>query len=164
MSQSGPTDFAADSASTAEAAAAAAVEARASPLHYTVDLSSPADDLFHVTLDVDDLSGENAIYQFASTAPGTYQIHDIGRFVRSFSAHGVDGTMIPSKRISTNQWEISDPASVTQIRYSIAETWDTPMDEHPIYMMVGTSIEADHTLINGHAVFGYPTGMAGPPS
>ncbi|MGA7304108.1 MAG: hypothetical protein WBW88_04510, partial [Rhodothermales bacterium] len=128
-------------------------------LHYVVNLDDRADDLFHVTLDVDDLGPENAIYQFASTAPGTYQVMDIGRYVRSFQAFDPQGKPVPSEKISTNQWQISDPARVTRIEYALAETWDTPVDTHPIYRMCGTSIENDHALINGQGVFGYPTGM-----
>lgn len=129
------------------------------PLHYVVNLNDRADDLFHVRLDVDDLSPENAVYQFASTAPGTYQVMDIGRYVRSFEAFDVDGKPVPSEKVGTNQWRISEPERVTRIEYALAETWDTPVKTHHVYKMCGTSIEADHALINGQAVFGYPTGM-----
>ncbi|MFQ5568256.1 MAG: peptidase [Rhodothermales bacterium] len=133
------------------------------PLMYTVNLNDRADDTFKVTLAVDDLGPDNAIYQFASTAPGTYQVMDIGRYVRSFEAQDALGEAIPSERISTNQWRISEPERVTDIRYVLAETWDTPVDENPIYLMAGTSIEDDHVLINGQGVFGYPAGMQARP-
>jgi predicted metalloprotease with PDZ domain len=51
---------------------------------------------------------------------------------------------------------------VRTIRFTIAETWDSPLD-HPIYQMCGTSIEPDHVLINPHAVLGYPTGLQATP-
>jgi predicted metalloprotease with PDZ domain len=129
------------------------------PLHYVVNLNDRGDDLFHVTINVDDLGSENAVYQFASTAPGTYQVMDIGRYVRSFKAFDASGAEIPSENISVNQWRISDPESVSRIEYALAETWDTPVDRHPVYQMCGTSIEDDHVLVNGQGVFGYPTGM-----
>jgi len=132
-------------------------------LAYTVDLTDRTGDTFKVRLRVDDLGPENAIYQFASTAPGTYQVMDIGRFVRLFEAVDASGATIPSERVSTNQWRISRPEDVVEIRYEIAETWDTPVEENPIYMMAGTSIEDDHVQINGQAVFGYPTGLQATP-
>lgn len=132
-------------------------------LAYTVDLTDRTGDTFKVRLQVDGLDPENAIYQFASTAPGTYQVMDIGRFVRVFEAVDASGVTIPSERVSTNQWRISRPEDVAEIRYEIAETWDTPVEENPIYMMAGTSIEDDHVQINGQAVFGYPTGMQAAP-
>jgi predicted metalloprotease with PDZ domain len=132
-------------------------------LDYTVDLTDRSDDTFKVQLSVDDLGPENAIYQFASTAPGTYQVMDIGRFVRRFEAVDADGAIIPSEQISTNQWRISRPGDVAEIRYELAETWDTPVEEHTLYLMTGTSLEDDHAQINGQAVFGYPTGMQARP-
>lgn len=133
------------------------------PLEYVVDLNDRSGDTFKVTLRVDDLGTDNAVYQFASTAPGTYQVMDIGRFVRSFEAVDASGAAIPSERISTNQWRITDPDAVVEIRYALADTWDAPVDEHPIYRMAGTSLEDDHALFSNQAVFGYPTGMQGRP-
>lgn len=133
------------------------------PLAYTVDLTDRTGDTFKVRLQVDDLGPANAIYQFASTAPGTYQVMDIGRFVRMFEAVDASGAVIPSAQVSANQWRISRPEDVVEIRYELAETWDTPVEEHPVYLMAGTSIEDDHVQINGQAVFGYPTGMQARP-
>lgn len=133
------------------------------PLAYVVNLNDRDDDLFKVMLKVDDLKAENAIYQFASTAPGTYQVMDIGRFVREFQAFDAAGNALSTAQISTNQWQIQQPEAVREIRYTIAETWDTPVDSNQIYPMAGTSIEADHVQLLGHCVFGYPTGMQARP-
>jgi predicted metalloprotease with PDZ domain len=145
--------------------ALAPVEARAAPpaLTYRVDLTQRADDQFRVTLAVSGLTAANAIYQFASTAPGTYQVMDIGRYVREFEALDAGGKPVPTERVSVNQWRLSDPARVRTIRYRMAETWDTPVTEHQVYLMCGTSLEADHALINPHAVIGYPAGMQATP-
>lgn len=132
-------------------------------LTYELDLTDRADDLFRVTLTVQGLGRANAVYQFASTAPGTYQVMNIGRFVRSFEARDARGRLVPSERVSVNQWRLSDPARVRTIRYTIAETWDTRVEENPVYLMCGTSIESDHVLINPHAVVGYPTGLQSAP-
>lgn len=138
-------------------------DSASTPLVYTIDLTDRTGDTFKVTLEVDDLERENAVYQFASTAPGTYQVMDIGRYVRDFEALDASGALIPSEQISTNQWRISDPEAVDEIRYELAETWDTSVKENPIYPMAGTSIEDDHVQINGQAVFGYPMGMQARP-
>lgn len=129
---------------------------------YSIDLNRRADDLFHVTLRVTGLGQENAIYQFAATAPGTYQVMDIGRYVKSFAAYDAKGARVPVEQVSVNQWRLSAPARVRTIRYTVTETWDSPLD-HPIYKMCGTSIEADHVLLNPHAVIGYPEGLQAAP-
>ena len=109
------------------------------------------------------LTAENAVYQFAATAPGTYQVMDIGRFVRRFEAFDAAGKTVPVEQVSVNQWKLSDAPRVRTIRYAIAETWDTQVDRHQVYLMCGTSMEQDHVLINPHAVIGYPTGMQARP-
>ena len=137
--------------------------AQESPLGYAIDVTDRAGDTFRVTAWVRGLTADNAVYQFAATAPGTYQVMDIGRFVRSFEAFDAAGEPVPVEQMSVNQWKLADPPRVRTIRYSIAETWDTKVDRHEVYLMCGTSIEQDHVLINPHAVIGYPTGMQARP-
>jgi predicted metalloprotease with PDZ domain len=79
--------------------------------------------------------------------------------VRSFEALDADGKPVPAERVSVNQWRLADAPKVRTIRYSVAETWDTAVPEHQVYLMCGTSLEADHALINPHAVIGYPAGL-----
>lgn len=131
-------------------------------LAYSIDLNRRGDDLFHVTLRVTGLRPENEVYQFAATAPGTYQVMNIGRYVKEFHAYDARGREVPAEQVTVNQWRLSRPAEVRTIRYAITETWDSPLD-HPIYKMCGTSIEADHVLINPHAVLGYPEGLQAAP-
>ncbi len=137
--------------------------AQRSPIGYAIDVTDRADDTFQVTAWVSGLTAANAVYQFAATAPGTYQVMDIGRFVRSFEAFDAAGKPVPVERASVNQWKLGDAPRVRTLRYSIAETWDTKVDRHEVYLMCGTSIEQDHVLINPHAVIGYPTGMQARP-
>jgi predicted metalloprotease with PDZ domain len=132
-------------------------------LTYHVDLGDQEANRFHVRLMVDGLSSDSDVLQFAATAPGTYQVMDIGRFVEGLRATGADGSEIEVERLSTNQWRIASPADVREITYTVAETFDTPVPEHPVYPMAGTSIETDHVLFNAHAVLGFPTGMQDAP-
>ncbi len=130
---------------------------------FEVNLNIRADDKFHVTLYPERLSKENDIFQFASIAPGTYQIMDIGRFVSDFKVFDADGKEIPVRHSSTNQYTISDPVSVNKITYKVADIWDTPVTEHQIYQMCSSTISDDFVMINGQAVFGYFTGMQSTP-
>jgi predicted metalloprotease with PDZ domain len=141
---------------------AGTVAPRPAPLRYTVDLNQRADSVFRVTLRVDSLPAAG-VFQFASTAPGTYQVMDIGRFVRVFKAFDAAGRELSATRINTNQWRISEPGRARTIRYEIRETYDSPFAEHPVYRMCGSSLRADHALINGQAVFGFPRGMQAAP-
>ncbi|WP_299463542.1 peptidase [uncultured Microscilla sp.] len=140
-------------------------ELYAQNLVYHVNLNDRADDQFKVTLTIEGktLSKQNAIFQFASTAPGTYQVMNMGRYVRSFKAFNKKGKELSTKQLNTNQWEINKIEKVRKIQYNIAETWDTQVSEYPIYLMCGSSLEKDHALINGQTVFGFFKGMQGAP-
>lgn len=125
-----------------------------------VDLTNrPDDNTFKVRMFVDDLTLSNAIYQFPATVPGTYDIFDIGRFVLNFKAYDKNHRALDVLKISTNQWQLSDPEATRIIEFDILETFDTPVTEHSIYKMAGTSIESDHTLLNTFDVIGYPEGL-----
>ncbi|HEX8359136.1 MAG TPA: hypothetical protein VF613_03395 [Longimicrobium sp.] len=128
-------------------------------LRYTVDLRNPSTHTAGITLRVDSLPARDSIFQFAATAPGTYQTMNIGRFVRGLRAVDARGREIPTRQLSTNSWVIGDPRRVRQISYRVADTWNTPVTEFPIYPMAGSAIEADHALLNAHALLGFPRGM-----
>ncbi|NOT08870.1 MAG: peptidase [Gemmatimonadales bacterium] len=129
----------------------------------SIDLNQRADDLFRVRVSVSGLRPGNAIYQFPVTAPGTYQVMNVGRYVRSFHAFDAEGVELPVEQVSVNQWRLGAPERTRELRYTIAETWDTPVDRDRIYPMAGTSLEADHALINPHAVTGYFHGLQATP-
>lgn len=141
----------------------AALAQRPEPLRYTVNLADTVNHVFAVTLQVDSLPNASGIFQFAATAPGTYQVMDVGRFVRAFEAVDRLGKPIATERISTNQWKIAEPSRVRTIRYGVIGTRDTTVTEHPVYAMCGTTLRGDYALINGQAVFGFPRGMQAAP-
>jgi predicted metalloprotease with PDZ domain len=130
---------------------------------FIVDLSDTAHHEFNITLLPEQLTDKNKVYQFAASAPGTYELMDIGRFVRSFHAFDNNGKEIITKQISTNQWEISTPSLTKKIEYSISDTWHANVKDHAIYLMSGSNLEKDNALINGQCVFGYFEGMQSKP-
>ena len=132
-------------------------------ISFYVDLNDRSNDTFKIEVSVPELTKENSMFQFAATAPGTYMVMDIGRFVKTFKAYDVNGDTIQVNRLSVNQFEFSQPSKVTSIKYEISETFDTPITVNPVYPMAGTSIEENHALINGQAVFGYIKGNQGMP-
>jgi len=133
----------------------------AAQLHYTVDLTSPATHTAAVTLRVDSLPARDTVFQFAATAPGTYQTMNIGRFVLDLRATDARGRMIPTRRLSVNSWRIAAPRRVREVRWHVQDTWNAVVSEFPVYPMTGTEIERDHALLNAHAMLGFPPGMQG---
>jgi len=127
--------------------------------YYEINLKDRSDDTFKVTLHVDNLTEANAVFQFPATVPGTYDIFDIGRFITTFKAFDEDHHELAVSAGAMNQWILSDPENTRSIEFEVNETFDTPVFEHAIYAMAGTSIENDHTLLNTFDVLGYPTGL-----
>lgn len=123
--------------------------------HYHVDVTNTATDSFAVTLKVSGLKGDSIIYQFAATAPGTYQVMDVGRLVGSFTARNADGRPLPAHRLSTNQFVIRHASTIATVEYRISDSFDENLQPHPIYLMCGSNIENDNVQINPHMVFGY---------
>lgn len=133
----------------------------AAQLHYTVDLTSPATHTATVTLQVDSLAARDTVFQFAATAPGTYQTMNIGRYVSGVRAFDARGRALPVARLSTNAWQIGDPRRVRRVTWQVRDTWNTPVTEFPVYPMAGSEIDRDHALLNAHALLGFPPGMQG---
>jgi len=128
---------------------------RSPVMDFQIDVTQNTDTFF-VELNINsNLSKTAEIFQFAATAPGTYQTMNIGRYVSHFIALNGKGNPIETVKISENQYLISTPQKIRKITYRIAETWDTKVQKFPIYPMAGTSIEKDHALINPHAVIGF---------
>ncbi|MEP0368083.1 MAG: peptidase [Cyclobacteriaceae bacterium] len=122
---------------------------------YDIDVTQNLD-TFYVSLTPEvKIDKTSNIYQFAATAPGTYQTMNIGRFISDFKAFNWLGMEIDVERVSVNQFKIDKPHKVKKITYKVAETFDTEVEEYPIYLMAGSSIEDDHTLINTHTMIGY---------
>lgn len=138
---------------------ASAFSQKSKPMFFTINMTGPSTDTFLIELEVPKLTKSNKIFQFASTAPGAYQVMDIGRFVSDFKALDKKGKEIPVSKVQVNQFEISAPEKVKKIRYSVAETFDTPVRENPIYGMSGSSLEKNHALINTHCMLGYFQGL-----
>ena len=130
---------------------------------FDVNLNDRSGDTFKVTLTPEPLSASNNIFQFASTAPGTYQTMDIGRFVRDFKAFDRSGNEVPTEHSSVNQWTISRPSEVRKITYTVADMWDSKVDENRVFPMCSTTISDDFVMVNGQCVFGYFEGMQAEP-
>jgi predicted metalloprotease with PDZ domain len=124
-----------------------------------INLRDRSDDTFKVRMFVDDLTSANAVFQFPATTPGTYDIHDIGRFVIDFRAYSENHQELGVTKTSTNQFTLTDPENTRILEFEVKETFDTPVTEYPIYTMAGTSMENNHTLLNAFDVLGYPTGL-----
>lgn len=133
------------------------------PILIDVDVKQNTDTFFVKLQLPKKLSKSNNIFQFPATAPGTYQTMNIGRLVSHFEAYDKRGKLIKTKFNAPNQYIIAKPKKVKSLHYKVAETFDTKLDELPIYMMAGSSILKDNVLVNAHTLSGYFKGMQNNP-
>ena len=131
---------------------------------YNIDLSNHEDDLFHVTVYTSNLTKENYTYNFAATAPGTYQKMDFGRYVKTFKAFDIDGNELATNKISMNKWEIENVFSLAELRYDIEDTFDSEIRKNNPYAMSGSGIDENFVVLNTFAVLGYFEGLQSYPS
>jgi predicted metalloprotease with PDZ domain len=123
-------------------------------IHYDVDITKLEADSFYVNLSVQGWNADSAVFQFASTAPGTYEVEDAGRFVGGFRAFDASGKELSTYLRSTNQYVIRNSRSLSKIAYAMDDTYGSLLHSLPA-PMGGTNIEKDNALVNGQMVFGF---------
>jgi len=132
-------------------------------ISYTIDVTHFDSDSFFVDLDVSGLSGDSAVFQFASTAPGTYQVMNVGRFVGGFSAFDAKGKRLEISHPEINQFVIRHASDLARVTYQVDDSYGTTHTEYPIYLMCGSNLERDNALVNGQMVCGYFHGFQSNP-
>ncbi len=131
-------------------------------LNYDVDITKIEADSFYVNLAVQGWTADSAIFQFAATAPGTYEVEDAGRFVGGFKAFDASGKELPAYKLGTNQYVIRNSQSLSKISYEMDDTYSSSLPALPA-PMGGTNIEKDNALINGQMIFGFFKGYQSNP-
>jgi len=126
---------------------------------FYINVTDPSDDLFHVTVFTSNLNENNEVYNFASTAPGTYSVLDFGRLVKTFNAYDAHGNELKVENISTNQWKIIHPEKLARLEYDIEDSFDAGITDYPISPMCGSGIEYNFIALNTFAVLGYFEGL-----
>jgi len=134
-------------------------------MHYTVDMNLRAleDDLLPVQITLHQWRDSVAEFQMPRIIPGTYDVHDYGRFLQDFTALNAAGDTLPVERLDTNRWRISQAASLHQLHYRVADTYDAEEDPG-IFEPAGTSHEQDSVyLLDNFGYIGYLKGHKNQP-
>ncbi|MCB0834649.1 MAG: hypothetical protein KDC45_14370 [Bacteroidetes bacterium] len=122
---------------------------------YTIDLTHTAEDRFYVTLDIEGITEDSIVFQFAVTAPGVYEILDPGRFIQDFSALAKNGRRLTTRQININQFVIYDSRRLASLTYRVDDSSDTLLVDHPVNPMCGSNLEPTNAVINNQMVMGY---------
>jgi predicted metalloprotease with PDZ domain len=126
---------------------------------YEIDVTNHQDDLFHVSVLVNELTAKNNIYNLPATVPGTYSNLNFGRFVTTFSAYDDEGNELSTEKISTNRWKISEVQKLARLDYDVEDTFDSNVESEHVIPMAGTGISNDFVVLNTFATMGYFEGL-----
>lgn len=127
-----------------------------SSFYCEIDAGNPSAGTFKVRFYVNGLTLDNATIQFPAVVPGTFQILDLGQFIKNFRAFDEDHKEVTVTQTSTNQWALSDPENTRILEYEASETFVNPSTVFP---PSGTSIDTHAELLNMAALLGYPVGL-----
>lgn len=124
--------------------------------HYTVDLSKTSDDQIFVEL-IPPKQTEDIIYfRLPAVIPGSYSIHNFGKFVTKIRAYDQQGKMLSASKVDGTSWMIMGATGLAKIEYKIDDTFDDNSSLDKIFEPSGTSFEeGSGFLINTHCIFGY---------
>lgn len=121
------------------------------------DLRALKDDAIPMVIIPPLTSDTTVIYQMPKIIPGTYDIHNYGKFIRDFTALTANGDSLPVKRLGINSWQIGRAPELYKISYRIEDTYDSE-DGKSIFSPAGTSIDSTAFLLNQFGFFGYLEG------
>lgn len=113
-------------------------------------------DLFLVELKNPKLTLSDSVYNFVAYAPGMHIPLNYGRLVERFRAFDNNGLEIETQKIGINKYFIKYPKKVSQINYSINDSFDyVPDNNVTISPMAGTGITDKFIFFNPYGIFGY---------
>jgi len=128
--------------------------------HYTVDLNALHNDRLKIGLRFTcPLEGKKAVLCFPKMVPGIYAEMNFGRHIDSLQAIDSEGRQLRIKRISINEWEISEAARIAHISYLVSDAWEAFAPRNMgMYFSAESSFDPDFFVINQHNLFGFIKG------
>ena len=127
------------------------------PIQSTIDLTSIVDDKAPVIINPRRFLEDEVIYRLPRVVQGSYEVSDFGNYIEGFEALDYSGKVLPSKKIDTNSWTISNAKNLDKIIYYVNDTYDIERNGNlpPIFSPEGTNISPDNYMLNLHAFIGY---------
>ena len=119
-----------------------------------LDLRSVKDDKVPVEIVVPILNEKEVEFHMARIIPGTYDVHNYGRFLSDFAALNSNGDSLKVEKLDLNRWKIHDAESLYKIAYRVDDTYDYE-EETGIFEPAGTGVDENVFLLNNFGFVGY---------
>jgi predicted metalloprotease with PDZ domain len=128
----------------------------------TIDLNHVKNDKVMVTVTPPSFTGNDVVFHFPKTVPGTYSADDYGKYIESLKAFDKKGNELVTSKTDNNSWNIPNAKSVAKITYWVNDTYDTEMghgmgkENADVFSPAGSNIlEGKSFVINNHAFVGF---------
>lgn len=127
-----------------------------STYRYKVDLNAIDNDEVKVELLVpQNIVDDEMTFLFPRIIPGTYEVHNFGRFVNQLKAFDRRGNELKVERKDRNTWLIKKAKRLEKITYMVEDTWDSEQ-QNTVFEPAGTNItDNQHFVINHNGFFGF---------
>lgn len=127
-----------------------------STYRYKIDLNAVDNDEIKVELDVPvNITADEMTFLFPRIIPGTYEVHNFGRFVNQLKAYDKRGNELEVDRKDRNTWVIKSAKRLEKITYMVEDTWDSEQ-QNVVFEPAGTNIMAkQHFVLNHNGFFGF---------
>ena len=122
-----------------------------------MDLTAYADDRIPVEVVCPILTTDTVEYHMARIIPGTYDVHNYGRFISEFVALSSNGDTLDVEKLDLNRWQINGAKNLYKIYYKVDDTYDYP-EQTGIFEPAGTGMNDSVFLLNNFAFVGYLNG------
>jgi predicted metalloprotease with PDZ domain len=122
-----------------------------------MDLKALEDDQIPVQLVSPILNVDTVEYHMARIIPGTYDVHNYGRFISDFIAISGAGDTLEVNKLDINRWQILGARDLYKITYKVDDTYDYP-EQTGIFEPAGTGVSDSVFLLNNFAFIGYLDG------
>lgn len=121
---------------------------------YTVAIPDVAAERFQITAKIEGITADTTTYFFPIWGPGAYDLVYFGKYVRNFTATGVNGESLKIRQVDSNSFQISGINGVVHLRYDVKDIENVPNSA-----WFGLSdIEPNLAFANTPALFGYALG------
>lgn len=123
---------------------------------YKIDLNTVDNDELQVELLVpQNILSDEMTFLFPRIIPGTYEVHNFGRFVNQLKAYDKRGNELEVDRKDRNTWIIKKAKRLERITYMVEDTWDSEQ-ENTVFEPAGTNItDNEHFVLNHNGFFGF---------
>ncbi len=127
-----------------------------------LDLNEVKDDRLPVQMVTPIIFKDSVQFHMPRIVPGTYDVHNYGRFLSEFKALDSKGNELKVRKIDLNRWMIYSAKKLYKITYKVDDTYDYP-EKTGIFEPSGTTLEDDVYLLNNFGFVGYLDGYKNHP-